>query len=53
MLELSSWVSVVRFVDELFPLKLLSEKGSRKVHELASDDNNSLTSEDLFGNLRG
>jgi len=44
MLELSSWVGVVGLIDELLPFELLSEERTRHVHELTSDDNNSLTS---------
>ena len=44
MLELSSWVGVVGLMEELLPFELLSEERTRHVHELTSDDNNSLTS---------
>ena len=51
MLEVSSWVSVVGLVYEFMIFDVVSELGSRKLKTFTSNNNDSLTTEKLFGYL--
>jgi len=51
--KVSSWVSVVGFFDVFSPLELVSEQRSGDVHLLTSHNDDSLSSQDLLGNLGG
>ena len=53
MLEVSSWVGVVGLSNELAPVELVSEEGTREVECLTSHNHNLLASQKLLGNLGG
>ena len=51
MLEILSWVGVAGLVEEFCEFKVVSEERSRIDELLTSHNNDSLTSEDLVGDL--
>lgn len=52
VLELSSWVSVNSLSEEFMVIELVSEKRSRENQLFTSDNNDSLSSQQFFGDLR-